>query len=113
LVRDLEEHDLLLLLLDFADRQSREPDPLNFTELDDVVKWYLKKKEEFNITKETIKPIVLGRHLLKEGVQPGKQMGVYLNELYERQLDGEFSTLEEGVQIFQQIREEKAESLED
>jgi len=113
LVRDLEEHDLLLLLLDFADRQSREPDPLNFTGSDDVVKWYLKKKEEFNITIETIKPIVLGRHLLKEGVQAGKQMGVYLNELYERQLDGEFATLEEGLQIFQEIREEKDESLED
>ncbi len=113
LVRDLEEHDLLLLLLDFADRRSREPNPLNFTGSDDVVEWYLKKKEEFNITKETIKPIVMGRHLLEEGVQPGKQMGAYLNELYERQLDGVFGTLEEGLKIFQQIREEKDDSVED
>jgi tRNA nucleotidyltransferase (CCA-adding enzyme) len=107
LVRDLEEHDLLLLLLDVADRQSREPDPLNLTEPDEVVEWYIKQKEEFNITKETIQPIVMGRHLLEEGVLPGKQMGVYLNELYERQLDGEFSTLEEGLQIFRKIREKE------
>lgn len=107
LVRDLEEHDLLLLLLDVADRLSREPDPLNLKEPDEVVEWYMKQKEEFNITKETIQPIVMGRHLLEEGVPPGKQMGVYLNELYERQLDGEFSTLEEGLQIFRKIREKK------
>jgi tRNA nucleotidyltransferase (CCA-adding enzyme) len=113
LVRDLEEHDLLLLLLDFADRQSREPDPLDFTELDDVVKWFLKKKEEYNIDKETIKPIVMGRHLLEQGVAPGRQMGVYLEKLYERQLDGEFSTLEEGLQLFQQVREEKDDSPDD
>jgi tRNA nucleotidyltransferase (CCA-adding enzyme) len=113
LVRDLEDHDLLLLLLDFADRQSREPDPLHFTEPDEVVKWFLKKKEEYNIDKETIKPIVMGRHLLEEGVAPGKQMGVYLEKLYERQLDGEFSTLEEGLQLFQEIREETDGSVED
>jgi tRNA nucleotidyltransferase (CCA-adding enzyme) len=107
LVRDLEEHDLLLLLLDVADRQSREPNPLNLKEPDEVVEWYMKQKEEFNITKETIQPIVMGRHLLTEGVAPGRQMGVYLNELYERQLDGDFSTLEEGLQIFRKIREKE------
>lgn len=107
LVRDLEEHDLLLLLLDFADRQSRKPDPLNFTEPDDIVKWFLKKKEEYNINKETIKPIVMGRHLIEEGVPPGWEMGVYLGKLYEYQLDGEFNTLEAGLKIFRQIREEE------
>lgn len=106
LVKDLEEHDLLLLLLDFADRQSREPGPLNFTDPkeDEIIQWYTRQKEEFNITQETIQPIVMGRHLLTEGIPPGKQMGVYLNQLYERQLDGEFSTLEEGLEIFRGIK---------
>jgi hypothetical protein len=31
-------------------------------------------------------------------------MGIYLNELYERQLDGEFSTLEEGIEIFREMK---------
>lgn len=106
LVKDLEEHDLLLLLLDFADRQSREPNPLRFAdpEVDEIIKWYIRQKEEFNITEETIQPIVMGRHLMSEGIPPGKQMGIYLKELYERQLDGEFNTLEEGLEIFRRMR---------
>jgi tRNA nucleotidyltransferase (CCA-adding enzyme) len=106
LVKDLEEHDLLLLLLDFADRWSREPGPLNFSDPkeDEIIKWYTRQKEEFNITQETIQPIVMGRHLLAEGIQPGKEMGIYLNELYERQLDGDFSTLEEGLEIFRRMQ---------
>jgi len=106
LVKDLEDHDLLLLLLDFADRRSREPEPLNFTDPreDEIIQWYTRQKEEFNITQETIQPIVMGRHLLTEGVSPGKQMGIYLSELYERQLDGEFSALEEGLEIFRRMQ---------
>ena len=100
LVRDMKDQDILLLLLDFADRQSREPDPLDFAGEDEILGWFLALKEEYNIDKETIKPIVMGRHLLSEGIEPGKEMGAYLEELYERQLDGEFSTLEEGLEIF-------------
>ncbi len=100
LVRDMGEHDLLLLLLDVADRRSREPDPLELPEQDEVVAWYLKQKEIYNISHETIKPLVMGRHLIAEGFAPGKQMGEYLDRLYERQLDGDFGTLEEGLEIF-------------
>jgi tRNA nucleotidyltransferase/poly(A) polymerase len=103
LVKDLQDQDFLLLLLDFADRQSREPNPMDFDEMDDIVKWYLKRKEEYNINKETIQPIIMGRDLLKLGVSPGVQMGIYLKQLYERQLDGEFDTREEGLRIFEAI----------
>ncbi|UCH94681.1 MAG: HD domain-containing protein [Candidatus Aminicenantes bacterium] len=103
LVKDLEEQDLLLMLLDFADRRSREPDPLDFDDVDEIVQWYLKKKEEYNINKETIQPIIMGRDLVKLGVPPGVQMGEYLRELYERQLDGEFDTKEEGLKIFEKM----------
>lgn len=104
LVRDMKEQDLLLLLLDFADRESREPDPLEFPEQDEIISWFLGLKEEYNIDKETIKPIVMGRHLVQEGIEPGKRMGVYLEQLYERQLDGEFGTLEEGLEIFRRMK---------
>lgn len=107
LVRDMEGHDLLLLLLDFADRQSREPDPLAFSQPDEIVDWYLKLKEEYKITKETIQPIVMGRHLLQLGIEPGKLMGLYLNRLYDLQLDGEFATLKKGLAIFRsRVKEE-------
>ena len=107
LVRDLEDFDLLLVLLDVADRRSREPNPLDVSQPDPVVQWYKERKEEFNINKDTIKPIVMGRHLLEEGMSPGKEMGNYLEILYERQLDGEFSTLEKGLSLLRQLRAEK------
>lgn len=104
LVRDLEEHDMLLMLLDVADRQSREPDPLNLREKDEIVEWYSEQKRIFNINKDTVKPLVMGRHLIGEGIRPGKEMGEYLDALYERQLDGEFKTLDEGLELFRKMR---------
>ncbi len=106
LVRDMKDQDFLLMMLDFADRQSREPNPLELPEQDEILTWLLGLKEEYKIDKDTIKPVVMGRHLLQEGIEPGKQMGVYLERLYDRQLDGEFSTLEEGLAIFRRTRED-------
>jgi tRNA nucleotidyltransferase (CCA-adding enzyme) len=42
-------------------------------------------------------PIVKGRHLLQLGVEPGPRMGDILRQIYELQLDGRVTTLEEGV----------------
>jgi hypothetical protein len=35
--------------------------------------------------------------LLELGVPPGPQVGAFLKQLYERQLDGEITTVDEGV----------------
>ena len=39
------------------------------------------------------KPILMGRHLLELGIEPGREMGKILEEAFERQLDGEFDNL--------------------
>lgn len=104
LVRDMEGEDLILALLDFADRQSREPEPLNFNEVDEITQWYFNRKEELRVNKEIIEPIIMGRDLLKVGIKPGVQMGEYLRQLFELQLDGEFTTKEEGLKRFETIR---------
>ena len=44
-----------------------------------------------------IKPIVMGRHLIEIGYEPGKEMGDILKVIFEAQLDGEFETVEEGL----------------
>ena len=41
-------------------------------------------------------PILMGRHLLELGVEPGPRMGEILKAVYELQLDGEVTDLEEG-----------------
>ncbi|MBN1196057.1 MAG: CCA tRNA nucleotidyltransferase, partial [Candidatus Aminicenantes bacterium] len=103
LVKDMEGEDLLLSLLDFADRRSREPEPLNFVEPDAIFTWFRERKEEFNLNRETIRPLIMGRHLLQQGVHPGREMGHWLEKLYERQLNGEFSTVDEGLSLFAQM----------
>ena len=102
----MDGNDLLLVLLDFADRQSRESDPLSFTELDTLSKWYLKTKNEFDINKETIRPIVMGKDLIELGVPPGKEMGKILKKLYDLQLDGIFRTKKEGLKLFENLKKQ-------
>ncbi len=107
LLRDMDGMDDLLVFLDFADRQSREKEPLRFNDLDEISEWYYHRKEELRITEETIKPIVQGRDLIGMGVEPGKEMGKILKKLFELQLDGSFSTLNDGIKYFKEIKEDK------
>lgn len=48
---------------------------------------------------DVIEPIVKGRHLLELGFKPGPEMGKVLKNLFEKQLDGEFETLEDGLKL--------------
>ena len=41
---------------------------------------------------------MLGRHLLPLGVKPGPAMGVLLKQVYEQQLDGSVTTMEEAIE---------------
>lgn len=102
-VKDLEGHDSLLVLLDFADRQSRKSRALLFSKPDRVSSWFLQKKEELNVSQETITPLIQGRDLLKLGVPAGEGMGKILKKLYELQLDGEFNTKEAGLKIYKKL----------
>jgi tRNA nucleotidyltransferase/poly(A) polymerase len=99
-VKDMDGEDLLLLLLDFADRRSREPEPLASIEPDEIALWFSRKKEEYRISLTTIQPLIQGRDLIALGVAPGRQMGVHLKKLYDQQLDGAFHTRAQGIKIF-------------
>ncbi|MCU0237671.1 MAG: hypothetical protein MUC72_11405, partial [Acidobacteria bacterium] len=104
-VKDMDGEDRLLLLLDFADRRSRAARPLAFRKLDEIALWFQARKEEFRISQETMRPLLLGRDLLALGVPAGRQMGAHLKRLYELQLDGAFRTREQGLALFR--REQK------
>jgi tRNA nucleotidyltransferase (CCA-adding enzyme) len=85
----------LVVLLDAADRAGRSETPIE--ELDEEAKWLLDKFKELNVTKESIKPLIMGRDLIKKGVSPGPGMGKILDKLYQKQLDNDFETKEEGL----------------
>lgn len=87
----------LLANLDAADRGGRKEKIM--TELDREGRWLLDKFRELDVNKETIRPLIMGRDLLKLGVPPGPGMGNILRELYRRQLDNDFQTRGQGLKI--------------
>jgi tRNA nucleotidyltransferase (CCA-adding enzyme) len=64
--------------------------------------WFLERARALGVEHQAPPPIVLGRHLMDLGVRPGPDMGKLLKIIYERQLDGAFATLEDGIEIAKQ-----------
>jgi tRNA nucleotidyltransferase (CCA-adding enzyme) len=59
--------------------------------------WFLDRARTLGVEHAPARPILLGRHLIDLGVAPGPAMGVLLKDVYERQLDGEVTTLEQAI----------------
>ncbi|MGB7295512.1 MAG: HD domain-containing protein [Candidatus Aminicenantales bacterium] len=95
----------LLILLDAADRAGRKERVVK--SLDRQGKWFLRKFEELNVSRETIRPLVQGRDLIGLGVAPGPAMGKILKRLYEMQLDNAFETRAQGVRAAEHLFKEK------
>jgi len=69
------------------------PGPFDCSAMD----WFLERARSLGVEHEAPKPLVLGRHLMELGVEPGPAMGKILKAIYEKQLDGEITTVEEGI----------------
>jgi tRNA nucleotidyltransferase (CCA-adding enzyme) len=76
-----------------ADAAGRPPLPPD----DESTSWLLERARALEVTDRRPKPLVLGRHLLARGLAPGPEMGALLDRCFEAQLDGAFTTLEEGL----------------
>lgn len=59
--------------------------------------WLLFRAQQLAVDRRAPLPIIMGRHLLELGIQPGPDMGRLLDDCYEAQLDGDFGTLEDGL----------------
>ena len=77
-----------------ADASGRPPLP---RELPPAMQQILATAEHLQVAEQGPRPILLGRHLLSLGIQPGPRMGQILKTAFEAQLDGAFSTPEEGI----------------
>lgn len=77
-----------------ADHAGRPPKPFDGFPAGE---WLQDRARQLAVEDHPPSPIVLGRHLLDLGVPPGPDMGRILDECYEAQLDGLFSTLDEGL----------------
>jgi tRNA nucleotidyltransferase (CCA-adding enzyme) len=65
--------------------------------------WFLERARALGVEHRPPARIVLGRHLIDLGVAPGPEMGRLLNQLYERQLDGEFDSIEKGLELAREL----------
>lgn len=59
--------------------------------------WFLERARALGVEHAPPAPLLLGRHLLELGVRPGPEVGRLLKQVYERQLDGEIVTIDDGI----------------
>jgi len=83
----------LLARLAKADCLGRDPGVFNCQAMD----WFLERAQSLGVAHRPPAAILLGRHLLALGVQPGPRMGEILRAIYEQQLDGTVKSLDEAV----------------
>ena len=74
--------------------------------------WFLERARELGVDRSPPKPLLLGRHLLELGMTPGPEMGALLKQIYERQLDGEITTTEQGITLASQLLQSRRRDAE-
>ncbi len=58
--------------------------------------WFRERARQLDVAERPPEPILRGRDLLALGLAPGPEIGRVLQAVYERQLDGAVTTLEEA-----------------
>jgi tRNA nucleotidyltransferase (CCA-adding enzyme) len=83
----------LLARLAKSDCLGREPGRFDCTAMD----WFLERARLLGVEHKPPGPILLGRHLLELGMKPGPRVGEILKAVYEQQMDGSVTTLEQAI----------------
>jgi len=60
--------------------------------------WFLERARALGVEHRAPAPLLLGRHLLALGLTPGPRIGEILKLVYEKQLDGEVTSVEAGIE---------------
>jgi tRNA nucleotidyltransferase (CCA-adding enzyme) len=89
-----------------ADRRGRPP-----AVVDDfpAARWLEETAIALDVRDKPPTPLVMGRHLIGMGLEPGPTFKPLLDACYEAQLDGRFDTVEEGLDLVRQMLEVGAE----
>jgi tRNA nucleotidyltransferase (CCA-adding enzyme) len=67
------------------------------------IQWFLDRARALGVEHQAPEPLVKGRHLLAMGLSPGPRIGEILRQLYEQQLDGVITSLEDGLAAARRI----------
>ena len=84
----------LLARLAKSDCLGREPGKFDCTAMD----WFLDRARQLGVEHKPPGPILLGRHLLDLGLKPGPRVGEILKAVYEQQMDGSITTLDQALE---------------
>lgn len=87
-----------------ADCLGRVPGNFDCTAMD----WFLERARALGVEHGAPKPLVLGRHVLAHGVTPGPHVGIVLKQIYEMQLDGRVTNVEEGLAELEKLLRSQA-----
>ncbi len=81
-----------------ADSLGRNPDwlPREKRFGSEAQEWFIQKVRDLQIEKKAPDPILLGRHLIEMGLEPSPRFKQILEAIYEMQLDGKVTTLDEA-----------------
>ena len=65
--------------------------------------WFLTRARALGVEHRAPAPLLLGRHLLELGLPPGPRVGEVLRQVYEKQLDGEITSVADGLEEAKRI----------
>jgi len=82
-----------------ADSLGRNPDwlPKEKWFKAEAQEWFIERARDLTVETEAPKPILLGRHLIELGLEPSPKFGEITKSVYELQLDGKVTNLEEAI----------------
>jgi hypothetical protein len=92
----------LLSRVSRADVYGRAPKPKDGSAHD----WFDATVASLDLRQGPPAAILMGRHLLEMGVQPGPRMGAILKAVYEQQMDGSVTTLDEARSLADTVDDE-------
>src|SRR5438093_4094468 len=76
-----------------SDCEGRQPGHFDCSAMD----WFLERARSLGVEHRPPAPILLGRHVLALGLEPGPRVGEILKAVYEQQMDGRITTLDEAI----------------
>jgi tRNA nucleotidyltransferase (CCA-adding enzyme) len=76
-----------------SDCEGRKPGQFDCTAMD----WFLERARALGVQHRPPAPILLGRHLLELGIKPGPRVGEILKAIYEQQMDGKVTNVDEAI----------------
>jgi tRNA nucleotidyltransferase (CCA-adding enzyme) len=76
-----------------SDCEGRKPGRFDCGAMD----WFLERARALGVEHRPPPPILLGRHLLALGLRPGPRVGEILKAVYEQQMDGRVTNVDEAI----------------